>query len=172
MRILLQVILLAALAVVWVHSAEPIRTRKQIPFIIKKKSLILIRTFLKTVLVYETNNVDAERAYRAVQNYLERTKIDGLSLAANSSRVALDSTQKFLTVDDGKISYLKCNTCNCKSVIYCKLSVHRLRQLYHGWNSSSIGAGFDLDRTVIRGYEGFHQKSGSAYHQWIFWRRR
>lgn len=71
-------------------------------------------------MVYETNNVDAERAYRAVQNYLERTKIDGLSLAANSSRVALDSTQKFLTVDDGKIPYLKFNTCNCNSVIYRK----------------------------------------------------
>ena len=53
------------------------------------------------VLVYETNNVDADRAFTAVQSYLERTKIAGLSLG-NATRVTLDSTQKYLTVDDGK----------------------------------------------------------------------
>lgn len=56
------------------------------------------------VLVYETNNVDADRAFTAVQSYLERTKVQGLSLG-NVTRVTLDSTQKYLTVDDGKIRH-------------------------------------------------------------------
>lgn len=53
------------------------------------------------MLVHETNNVDADRAFTAVQSYLERTKVPGLSLGI-VSRVVLDSTQKYLTVDDGK----------------------------------------------------------------------
>lgn len=57
--------------------------------------------FFFQVLVYETNNGDADRAFSGVQSYLERTKIPGLSLG-NVSRVVLDSTQKYLTVDDGK----------------------------------------------------------------------
>lgn len=52
------------------------------------------------MLVYETNNVDADRAFKAVQSYINRTKIPGLTLA-NHTRVILDSTQRFLTVDDG-----------------------------------------------------------------------
>jgi hypothetical protein len=62
---------------------------------------IRISLFCLQVLVYETNNVDADRAFAAVQSYLERTKIAGLSLG-NVTRVTLDSTQKYLTVDDGK----------------------------------------------------------------------
>lgn len=46
------------------------------------------------MLVHETNNVDADRAFTAVQSYLERTKIPGLSLGI-VSRVVLDSTQKY-----------------------------------------------------------------------------
>ena len=52
------------------------------------------------VLVHETNNGDADRAFTAVENYLERTKVPGLSIG-NVTRVILDSSQKYLTVDDG-----------------------------------------------------------------------
>ncbi|KAK4002516.1 hypothetical protein OUZ56_004340 [Daphnia magna] len=54
---------------------------------------------IRVLLVHETNNVDVDRAFTAVQSYLERTKVPGLSLGI-VSRVVLDSTQKYLTVDD------------------------------------------------------------------------
>lgn len=44
--------------------------------------------------------MDVDIALSAVQAYLDRSKLPGLSLG-NVSRVTLDSTQKYLTVDDG-----------------------------------------------------------------------
>lgn len=80
-----------------VHAADPIRVRK---FYKLQLTIDLNSSFLSLVFVTETNNVDAETALTAVQAYLERMKLPGLSLG-NVSRVTLDSTQKFLTVDDG-----------------------------------------------------------------------
>ena len=50
--------------------------------------------------MHEANNLEATKAFAAVESYLDRTKIPGLTLA-NVTRVTLDSAQKYLTVDDG-----------------------------------------------------------------------
>lgn len=53
-----------------------------------------------SVIVNEINNSAALNAFKAVEKYLDTAKIPGLSLG-KVNRVELDSTKKYLTVDDG-----------------------------------------------------------------------
>ena len=55
------------------------------------------------VVVNEINNSAALNAFKAVETYLSSAKIPGLRLG-KVGRVELDSTQKYLTVDDGEIT--------------------------------------------------------------------
>ena len=68
-----------------------------------------------TVVVYETENMAADYAVKAFQNYLESQNTPGLSLG-QVSRVKLDSTQMYLNVDDGNSHLL--------SFFFFFLSVH------------------------------------------------
>ena len=65
------------------------------------------------MLIYETNNVAAANAFRAVQSYLTRSNISGLTLVT-VEEVQLDSTQKYLTVDDGNFY----NISQTKNILY------------------------------------------------------
>ena len=55
-----------------------------------------------SVIVYETSNSAAENAFKAVQNYISPAKLPGLTLG-EVTQIPLDSSKKFLTVDDGKL---------------------------------------------------------------------
>ena len=105
--IILQLTLAALLAafIPMVRSVDPVRVRKNFFYFLNTKSLLkMIRIFLHKVLVYEAKNTEAETAFKAVQGYLEKAKIPGLSMG-NSSTVILDSARRFQSVDDGLFNY-------------------------------------------------------------------